>query len=176
MSGESWLAVVSIESERSGFTISQAQPEPNKAPGGSCGGELLLEAFERAETPADSLREILAGILVARAGVRGQQLPEHRVVGVPAAVVADDGADVLGDGAEVGDQYVHVAGVCLRVSLEGVVEVGDVAAVVLRVVQTHRLLVYVRLQSVVGVGQFRQLVGHHVSSFLFRFSRLWLLR
>jgi hypothetical protein len=33
MSGESWLAVVSIETERSGLTISHAQPEPNRAPG-----------------------------------------------------------------------------------------------------------------------------------------------
>jgi hypothetical protein len=32
MSGESWLAVVSIEIERSGLTISHAQPEPNRAP------------------------------------------------------------------------------------------------------------------------------------------------
>src|SRR3712207_7814684 len=48
------------------------------------------------------LREVLAEVLVAaHAGVRGQQLPEHRVVGVPAAVVADGGADILGDGVEL---------------------------------------------------------------------------
>jgi hypothetical protein len=88
------------------------------------------------------------------------------VVGVPAAVVADGGADILGDGVELGDQDVHVARVCLGVLLQSGVEVGDVGAVVLLVVEAHRLPVHVRLQSVVGVGQFRQLVGHRVSSFL----------
>jgi hypothetical protein len=57
------------------------------------------------------------------------------VVGVPAAVVADGGADVFGDGVELGDQDLHVARVCLGVLLQSGVEVGEVGAVVLLVVE-----------------------------------------
>src|SRR5215211_7955371 len=150
------------------------QPGPARAEQcpGCRRGEPLLEAFERAKTPGDSLREVLVEIPVAaHAGARGQQSPEYRVVSVTAAVVADGGANILGDGVELGDQDIHVARVCFGVLLERSVEVGDVGTVVLLVVEAHGPFVYVRLQSVVGVGQCRQLVSHRVSSFLVGFAR-----
>src|SRR3712207_4762716 len=44
MRGESWLAVVSIESEPSGAEINHAQPEPKSAPGAAAAAHCSLNA------------------------------------------------------------------------------------------------------------------------------------
>ena len=56
------------------------------------------------------------------------------MVDVAAAVVADDGADVLGDAGEVGDEFFGRFLAELGVLFDGAVEVGDVGLVVLVVV------------------------------------------
>ena len=83
---------------------------------------------------------------------RPQDRPEEGVVAVAARVVAQAGADRLGDLREVGDERVHVErrqGGLVRQELVGV---GDVGLVVLGVVDLHRLCIDVGHQGVVGVG------------------------
>src|SRR5262249_29833717 len=71
----------------------------------------------------------------------------------------DERADVVRDPVEVGDHVLHGAVGPLG-ALQCLVGVVDVGLVVLVVVQAHRLTVDVRLESVVGVGQRRDLEGH----------------
>jgi hypothetical protein len=71
---------------------------------------------------------------------------------VPAALVADDAADVFGDGVELGDEVVDGEGAEIGVRGEGGVEVVDVGLVVAGVVDFHCFGVEVRLEGVVGVA------------------------
>src|SRR6266545_503888 len=100
------------------------------------------------------------------AAVRAHHLPEHAVVRVAADVVANGGADVLRNDLDARQDVLDRAAVPLG-ALERLVRVVDVSLVVLVVVDAHRLLVDVRLERVVRVGQIRNLERH---SFLL-FSR-----
>src|SRR5215217_8082526 len=114
MNGESWFGVDSIESERSGFTISQYQPLPNtapKLPPQSCRRETLPERLERVEGPPHGLLQIPRGLPAPTPTTRGHDLPEHRVGGVAATIIPDRPADVLRDRVYAGEKLVHVAGV-----------------------------------------------------------------
>ncbi len=67
--------------------------------------ELLFERIEAAKRRRDGLRDI-SDRRAARA--RPHDLPEHRVIDVPAAIVAHGGADVLrNNGAIVGQQLLN---------------------------------------------------------------------
>jgi hypothetical protein len=77
---------------------SQAQPLPNCFTPGVV--ELLLEGVEVAKGALDGVGDGAAGLA---SGVGGHDLPEHGVVDVAAAVVADGAANVFGDGVEVAD-------------------------------------------------------------------------
>ncbi len=93
-------------------------------------------------------------------------LPEHGVVDVAAAVVADDGADVLGDAGEVGDELFGGFLAEFGVLLDRAVEVGDVGLVMLVVVELHGRFVDGGLESGVVVGKGGKFEGHGSYSFI----------
>src|SRR5271155_3576216 len=122
--------------------------------------ELLLEGFEVAEVLAN-LRGNLAGGLAATALLH--DVPEHGVVDVAAAVVADDGADILGNVVDVSQQVLGSVFAEFGVLLDGAIEVIDVGLVMLVVVEMHGLLVDVRLERGVVIGQWWNFVSQNVS-------------
>ena len=122
--------------------------------------ELGLERVERSpKAVVDRIRE-RAGRVAATAG--RHDLPEQRVVGVAAAVVADRGADILRQAIQLLDELLDRGPVEIR-ALDGLVDVVDVGLVMLVVVDPHGLLVDRRRERVVVVGQGRQVVGHRLS-------------
>src|SRR5581483_5665788 len=82
------------------------QPRPAGAEAGHAGRrQLLFKLGETAERAVDGVRQF-SGWLAAPFGAH--DLPEHRVIDVAAAVVADGGSDVLGDdGAVIGQQFFY---------------------------------------------------------------------
>src|ERR1039458_7737576 len=140
--------------------------EDEPAPAGAelLGGgfvEELLEALEVAEVGLD-LGGDVAMRLAAAFGLH--DLPEHGVVDVAAAVVADGAADVLGDGGEVLDEVFDGPGTQFGVLFDGGVQVGDVGLVVLVVVEFHGRLVDVGFEGGVVVGKRWNFKGHWDSS------------
>ena len=104
----------------------------------------------------------IAGAQVAlrlAAAVRAHDLPEERVVRVPAAVVAHGRPPLLRQQVDVVEHLLERPAVPLG-ALDRLVQVVDVGLVVLVVVEPHRLLVDVRLERVVGVRKRRQLIRH----------------
>src|SRR5262249_35818520 len=83
-----------------------------------------------------------------------------RMVEVPAAAVADDGADVVRDAVQVAEERLDAPVAELGVLLDRTVQVVDVRRVVPVVVDLHRLGVDVRFDRVEGVGQRGQYKGH----------------
>ena len=79
---------------------------------------------------------------------------------MPPGVVADCGADVLGDRVDGAEQVLEGLLVELGVLVERRVQVVDVRLVVLAVVDLHRLRVDIRLERGEIVGQGRQGVCH----------------
>ncbi len=126
----------------------QPDPAAAEAPNAGC-LELLLEGVEAAERLVDRVRN-LAGWLAAFA--RRHDLPKHRVIHVAAAVVAHDGADVLGHGAQVFHELLGAFALELG-PFDGVVQLGDVGRVVLVVMDLHRFRVDVRLERVIGIWE-----------------------
>jgi hypothetical protein len=114
--------------------------------------ELGLEIFEVTESFGDGLGDRARGIATAF-GLH--DLPEHGVVDVAAAVVADCGANVFGDGVEIADQFFRSLLGQLGMFFEGCVEILDVGTVMHVVVQGHRLLVDDGFERRVIVGQGR---------------------
>ncbi len=136
------------------LAVGEGEPCPAAAKdAGSCLCELLLESGEAAEGGVDAFGELGLGF---RAAADGERLPPEAVVGVAAALVAHGGADGFGHGAEIGEQRVNGLAGQLRMCRDGGVEVVDVGGVVLVVVQVHGGRVEVGLESIVGVGQWRQ--------------------
>src|SRR5690606_16415688 len=120
-------------------------------------GEGFLEGVEGAEGAVDGGGEF-TGRGVGAAG--GDDFPEERVVHVSAGVVADGGADVLGDAAEVFDEFVGAFRFEVRFAGDGVVQVGDVCLMMLRVMDFHRAGIDVGLKGVVCVAEIRESVCH----------------
>ena len=79
-----------------------------------------------------------------------------------AAVVADGGADRLGQRVQVLDQVLDALRLQVGVRLERGVQVVDVGLVVLAVVDLHRLRVDVGLERVERVRQAGKLVRHGI--------------
>ena len=69
-----------------------------------------------------------------------------------AAVVTHGGADGLGHVVDVSQQRLQGLARQISVSLKGVVQVVDIALVVLAVVDLHGTLIDMGLEGVVGVG------------------------
>ncbi len=118
-----------------------------------------LELVHPLERRLDRLGQSAAGLAPA-AGLH--DLPEHAVVGVAAAVVAHSRALVLRNQVEDAQHLLDWAVRPLG-ALERGVDVIDVRAVMLVVVNAHRLLVDRGLERVVGVRERGQLVGHQSS-------------
>ena len=85
------------------------------------------------------------------------------MVRVAAGVVADGGADVVGQDLDRGEDVLDRAVGPLG-AVERLVRIVDVGLVVLAVVDLHRTRVDVRLERVVGVGQVWKLERHLVLS------------
>ena len=82
------------------------------------------------------------------------------MVGVSAAVIADGGANRLGNRGQVANQVFDRFRGEGRMGFEGRVDVVDVRLVVLRMMDFHRPRVDVRFEGGGGVRQCRQCVGH----------------
>src|SRR5215207_1296382 len=118
--------------------------------------QLALEVAEAAERRADRVGKG-AVALTAAAGRHG--LPEQRVVEVPATVVANRGALVLGDLGQVGDDFLD--GLVGPVgALESGIDLVYVGLMMLVVMHAHGGLVDVRLEGGVVIGEGRYLVRH----------------
>ena len=78
---------------------SQTHPLPNWPDAG--GVEFFLESFEVAKGLLDHVADGAGGIASA---VGLHDLPEHGVVDVASAIVADGAANVFGDGVQVADE------------------------------------------------------------------------
>ena len=114
--------------------------------------ELLLEGVEAAERGLDVVAE-LAGRRAA--GFRAEELPEHRMVGVAAAVVAHRAADVGGHRVEMADEVLDGLAFEVRLAGDGLVDVGHVSAVMFVVMDLHRLRVDVGFERVLGIWKWR---------------------
>ena len=125
--------------------------------------EELLEVGEAAEVLGDLGGDVAGGFAAA---VGLHDLPEHGVVDVAAAVVADDAADVLGDGARCLSRSSGGFLAELGVLFDGAVQVGDIGLVVLVVVELHGRLVDGGLESGVVVRKRRKFEGHGSYSFI----------
>src|SRR5579872_94802 len=134
------------------------EPDPTAAelldPGVS---ELFLERFEVPEARGKRVRK-RAGRLLRAAGRHDG--PKHRMIDVTSAVVADRGADVFGDRAEIAKQRFGGLARKLWVLLDGRIEVLHVRGVMLVVVQRHCLRVDRGLQRVVRIGERRDFKCH----------------
>ena len=131
---------------------SQPQPEPN------CLAVVSLKVFLKASKSPKSVRDLLgdvAGGMAADAGRVGlaHDGPEHGVVGVASAVVADGGANIFGNGVQIADEVVNGFGGEIGVIGQGGIDVGDVGLVMLVVVEVHGFGVDERLERAVVVGK-----------------------
>src|SRR5215216_1966388 len=123
------------------------EPSPSRSKQGSrcCrSSPSLLELFKGAKGGVYRFSKLSGGLSTSLTRW-SHDLPEHGVVRVLPAVVPDRPPNILGHGVEVGDELIHVAGVCLGVLLQGGIEVGNVGIVVFFVVEVHGLFVYVGL-------------------------------
>ena len=91
------------------------------------------------------------------------RLPKHRVVGMPATVVANGSTNSLWHFFQIGNELVY-GQIAEGIALQSLVDVRDIGSVVFVVVDLHRASIDERLQSVEGVGQSGQRVGHEISS------------
>ncbi len=134
------------------------QPYPSTAELADTGGvEFLLEGFEIAKSLLDHVGDGTAGIASA---LGLHDVPEHGVVHVAAAVVADGAADVFGDGVQVADEIFRSFLVEFGMFVEGRVKVLDIGGVMHVVMQVHRLFVDGRFERRVIVRQGGQFVRH----------------
>jgi len=119
---------------------------------------LPLERIEAAERALDRIGELAVGL----ASVRAHDLPEETVIQMAARVVPHGCAFVLRKLIETRDHFLDRSVRPLG-ALEGRIRLVDVRLVVFVVMDTHRLLVDVRLERRVVVGKRRNLERHGVS-------------
>ncbi len=117
--------------------LAAVQNEP--APSGAellCRGfvELLLKGLEIAEVLLDLLADFAGGFTSA---LRLHNLPEHGVVDVAAAVVADRGADIFWNIIQVAKQVFGRMLRQVRVLFDGSIQVGDIGLMMLVMVELH---------------------------------------
>src|SRR6266851_1300682 len=120
-------------------------------------GELLLERVVRTEGAVDGVAD------AARRGAsptRAHDRPEDRVVRVPAGVVAQDVAYVLGHRADSAQKVLDRLRGELGVLLERPIRVVHVGLVMPVVMDLHGLGVDVRFQRVEAIGKRWKLISH----------------
>ena len=93
------------------------------------------------------------GPLGIASAFRLHDLPEHGVVDVAAAVVADGAANVFGDGVEVADEIFGGLAGEFGMFLNGGVEILHVSGMMHVVMQRHCLLIDDGFEGVVGIRQ-----------------------
>src|SRR5712692_4497177 len=147
---------------RGGFddelAVLDVQPGPARAEARGRGlRELGLEVGERAEGGLDGCRQLARGLAPA---ALLHDLPEHRVITVPAAVVANSRPNVFGDLVQAGEQGFQGKRLQLSLAFECLVQVVDVGGVVLAVMDLHRHLVNVGFERIESIGKRWKLVGH----------------
>ena len=137
--------------DREGAPLVHDEPAP-PAPESSDArlGELLLELVEATERLGERRGE---PALRRLRPTGSHHFPEGGVIGVSAAVVADRSSNRLGQGLQVGQQLLDGLLLQIGMLLQRGVEIIDVGSVVLVVMKPHRLLVDVRLQSLVVVRE-----------------------
>ena len=118
-------------------------PSGTEVVGGS-GVELLLEFLEGTEAGFDRSGDVPTGVSATVARHDG---PEDAVVRVAAAVVANHLLrGFIRHFADVADEIIDARVLLIQsLALDGRVQLVDIGLVVLRVVDLHRLGVYVRL-------------------------------
>ena len=87
------------------------------------------------------------------ATLRAQDFPEQAVIGMPAAVVADDVANGFRHAGQSTHQIFDRLGGQIRMGFERLVDVVDVSLMVLAVMDQHGRGVDVRLQRIMGIRQ-----------------------
>ncbi len=112
--------------------------------------ERLLEVLKRAEVRLDLVRNRARRFA---ATMRLHDLPEHRMVHMPAAVVLDHLADVLRNARQILQQLIGRLLAQLRMLLYRPVQVRHIGLVVLVVVQLHGRFVDGGLKRRVVIGQ-----------------------
>ena len=120
------------------------------------GGEVLLEAVETAEILVDGPGQLTHRLAVL---ILLEQRPEERVVGMPAAVVADLDARRFRHLREVCENLIYAHSGDRRQVGDRRIEVGHIRGVVLVVVNLHGLGVNERLQSIISITQRRKFEG-----------------
>jgi hypothetical protein len=139
------------------FAVSR-QPDPSAAELAYTGGvEFFLESLEVAKGLLDYVGDGAGGIASAM-GLH--DVPEHGVVDVAAAIVADGAADVFGNGVQVADQIFGAFLVQFGMLVERRVQVLDVGGVVHVVMQVHRLFVDGGFERRVVIRQGGQFMRH----------------
>ena len=152
--GLSWFAADSIASLPS-RNSSQAQPEPKRVVRRLI--ELRLEIGEAAECGLDGVSEFAAGFAAA---ALLHDLPEHGMVHVAAAVVADGGANLFRNFVDLREQFLDGKFLKVGMAFERFVEVCDVRGMVFVVMDFHCFRVNVRFECVERIRQRRQRVSH----------------
>ncbi len=136
--------------------------------------ELFPEFRIIAEGELQPVHKVRGG-LIGRPGHRrgrSHHRPEHGMVQVAAAVVANRRTDILRYRTQVADEVLQAFFREFGVLVQGLVQFVHVRLVVLGVVYLHRARVDMRLERVVGVGQGEQFVLH-VN--ILRLCGLWLM-
>ena len=133
------------------FPVADDQPGPTGAKAAQAGsGKFLLKSGKGTKRRIDRRRKTPLGL---SATALFHERPEERVVPVAAAVVADGVANIFWDGIEAFEQIVDGLGLQTGLTLQGLVEVGHVSAVMLVMMDLHRLGVDVRFECVKRVRQ-----------------------
>ena len=118
------------------LAIADEKPGPTGAKAArSRGSELGFEVGERAESGLDGAREI--ALRLASAALL-HNLPEHGVVPMAATVVANGGADGVGNGVKIPQQVFQRFRLQAGMAFQRLVQIVDVRAVVLVVMNFHR--------------------------------------
>src|SRR5437879_2241699 len=112
-------AVLIRSAEDLEFAACQGEPRP-AAPEAGCGraGELLLELRDIPERLLDRIGERASRLAAAALACRRHDRPEERVIVMSAAVVADRGADIVGDRVDAAEQLFEGLLVKLGVAVE----------------------------------------------------------
>ena len=120
--------------------------------------KFLLQLCEAAKGRVDGLRKFS---MRGRAVGWCENAPEEDMVAVSAGIIAHSCTDRFWDLAEIGDEGVHRLCGQRGMVLQDRVGVIDVGLVVLAVVDLHRARIKVRLEGIVGIGEWCEFVGHN---------------
>ena len=138
--------------------VVSGEPDPSAAELAGAGGvELLLKSLEVAEGFLDDIGDG-PGRIASAVGLH--DVPEHGVINVAAAVVANGAADIFGDRVEVAEEIFRSFLIQLGMFIQGRIEVLHIGGMMHVVVQMHRFLVDGRFERRVVIRQRGQFVRH----------------